>query len=181
MSEPRPGRRERSRQRLLDAAFALLAERGFEGATAADVSHAADLAVGTFYNHFADKAALKAELVTAAAAGHRVLLDWATARAVDPAERLALAVKASVLRAARLKDWAGFVGRFGLGEPELREALSGGMEGDAAFAVAGVVVAFSALAAERQSDGVAEAESAALAVLRAVGMSEAAAWIPLPE
>lgn len=190
MTEPRPGRRERSRQRLLDAGFALLAERGFDGTSAADVSYAADLAVGTFYNHFADKAALKDAVVATAAAGHRRLLDWATAPAADPAARLALAIKASVLRAARLKEWAAFVARFGLAEPLLVDALAGGgaVAGagrlppeEAVAAAAGLVVAFSSLAAARGSDGAHEAETAALAMLRAVGLDEGAAAIPLPD
>lgn len=180
----KPGRRERSRRNLLDAAFLLLSERGFEGTTAADVSQAADLAVGTFYNHFPHKAALKDEVVALAAAGHRHLIEWATASAADPAARVALAVKASVLRAARLPPWAAFVGRFGLSEPELLAVLGHGADDfrsasiqseHAVAAVAGLVVAFSALAAQSGSDGIAEADSAALAALRAMGVEGPAA------
>lgn len=59
-SSPGTGRRERrkaeTRARLLAAARRLFAERGFDATRPQDVARAADLAVGTFYVHFADKA-----------------------------------------------------------------------------------------------------------------------------
>lgn len=184
MSAIRPSRRERSRQRLLDVGFTLLAQRGFDGTTASDVALAADLAVGSFYNHFTDKTALKDAVIATASAGHGALLDWATAPATDPMVRLALAVKASVLRAARLPGWAGFVIRFGLVEPVLYEVLGcGAKAGPDRATIVGLVISFSALAAEHGSDGTAEA--AAVAVLRALGCDGAAAVeaarVPLPE
>ena len=54
-----PGRRERrkaeTRRRLLEAARALLVERGYHETRPQDIAEAADLAVGTFYVYFADK------------------------------------------------------------------------------------------------------------------------------
>jgi AcrR family transcriptional regulator len=53
------GRRERrkaeTRQRLLDAASHLFAERGFEATRPQDIAREADVAIGTFYLHFSDR------------------------------------------------------------------------------------------------------------------------------
>ena len=55
----RPGRRERHRAevrgRLLRAALRLFAERGFTATTVADITEAADVGKGTFFNYFPSK------------------------------------------------------------------------------------------------------------------------------
>jgi AcrR family transcriptional regulator len=55
----RPGRRERrraeTRARLLDAALTLFIERGFAATTVEDITRAADVAKGTFFNYFPSK------------------------------------------------------------------------------------------------------------------------------
>lgn len=48
-------RRERTRQRLVAAARALIAEKGVGGLRIQDVTREADVALGSFYNHFATK------------------------------------------------------------------------------------------------------------------------------
>lgn len=56
---PDTGRRERrkaeTRRRLLDAARRLFAAHGYHATRPQDIARAADLAIGTFYLHFADK------------------------------------------------------------------------------------------------------------------------------
>ena len=51
----RQRRKAETRQRLLDAASRLFAERGFEGTRPQDIAREADVAIGTFYLHFADR------------------------------------------------------------------------------------------------------------------------------
>src|SRR5690348_8592934 len=46
--------RSRTRSQLIAAGKQVMAERGIEGATIADVAAAADVSPGTFYNYFAD-------------------------------------------------------------------------------------------------------------------------------
>ena len=55
----KPGRRERrrteTRERIFRAALALFAERGFAAVTVKDITEAADVGKGTFFNYFPSK------------------------------------------------------------------------------------------------------------------------------
>jgi TetR/AcrR family transcriptional regulator, cholesterol catabolism regulator len=63
---PQPSRRacfcRSRRQRILDAAAALMAERGYAATTMEDIADAADVSKGTVFNYFASKAAIAGEL-----------------------------------------------------------------------------------------------------------------------
>ncbi|HUO04121.1 MAG TPA: helix-turn-helix domain-containing protein [Candidatus Binataceae bacterium] len=88
----RVGRRKaRTRQMLIDAARALLAERGIESLSVDEITERADVAKGTFYNYFDDKD----DLARAAAAAVRAELETeighVNARIADPAVRIARA------------------------------------------------------------------------------------------
>ena len=52
-----------TRERILEASDRLLKERGAEGASLAEVMHAAGLTVGAFYAHFASKQSLEEETI----------------------------------------------------------------------------------------------------------------------
>lgn len=56
-------RRERTRQRLYDAAVELIAERGYAATTVDQIAERAGVAKGTVYYNFASKAALLGELL----------------------------------------------------------------------------------------------------------------------
>ena len=63
---PALGRRERHktdvRNRLLRAAFQLFATRGFQATTVEDITQAADVAKGTFFNYFPTKELLLTQM-----------------------------------------------------------------------------------------------------------------------
>ena len=61
-------RRVRTRAALLRAGASLFATRSVDGVSIDDIVAAADVAKGSFYNHFPDKEALAAELSDAARA-----------------------------------------------------------------------------------------------------------------
>jgi AcrR family transcriptional regulator len=86
-SEPRtaPARsRTETRRRLVDAATRLFAKDGLHGVTSHDIAHQAGVAAGTFYLHFADKAALFREVVFEAALKLRARIERAGAASPDP-------------------------------------------------------------------------------------------------
>ena len=59
--EPRGARRKReTRARLLDAALRLMAQKGMEGVAINEITEAADVGFGSFYNHFESKEAIYA-------------------------------------------------------------------------------------------------------------------------
>jgi AcrR family transcriptional regulator len=90
---PRAGRRERhrteTRDRLYRAALALFAERGFLETTVEDITEAADVGKGTFFNYFPTKEHILAEF-----GGQRTA-------AVERALQQARATKGPVLRVLR--------------------------------------------------------------------------------
>ena len=63
----RPGRNERRKARtrsaLLAAGQRLFGEQGFDATTVAEIAEDADVAVGSFYNHFDSKEDLLAALL----------------------------------------------------------------------------------------------------------------------
>src|SRR5436309_3534007 len=81
-------RRERTRQELLSAATRVLAEKGLHDTKIADIAAAADLGVGTFYLHFADKEALFDAVVEGTVARLKARVDEARARARDALEQI---------------------------------------------------------------------------------------------
>lgn len=76
----RQRRKAKTRERLLEAASRLFAERGFEATRPQDIAREADVAIGTFYLHFADRREAF-EAFTARAATE--LMERARTRAPD--------------------------------------------------------------------------------------------------
>jgi AcrR family transcriptional regulator len=86
---PRLPKRDRTRRKLIDAGYEVLAERG-AALTASDVVNAAEVSNGTFYNHFVDREDF---LDTLARESLEALADVAAAHTEgqDPAWRFAVA------------------------------------------------------------------------------------------
>ncbi len=60
-----PGKRGRTRERLTDAALRLMSERGINATSVSEIAAAAELANGTFYLYFKDKAEIVATVCQA--------------------------------------------------------------------------------------------------------------------
>ena len=97
MKEQRLPKRERTRAKLIAAGFRVFSERG-QALTASDVAHEADVANGTFYNHFLDREDFIHTLANESLRAITVASAEQTEGA-DPAWRFAVA-STRVLRAA---------------------------------------------------------------------------------
>lgn len=122
--EPRGARRKReTRSRLLEAALTLMAERGMEGVAINEITEAADVGFGSFYNHFESKEAIYAALVDAVFEDFADALDRAVADIEDPAEVIAIATRHTLLRARREPIWGQFLIRESISVRALHRGL----------------------------------------------------------
>ncbi|MFZ5721101.1 MAG: TetR/AcrR family transcriptional regulator [Pseudomonadota bacterium] len=159
-ASPRPDRRRaRTRAALLRAGQALFAERSVEGVSIDDIVAAADVAKGSFYNHFPDKDALARELADLARTSVEAVVAHVTRGVDDPAERVARAICAFARQAAENPVGAGAMLRLfhGAGIPD--HAMNRGVRADVQAGLA--AGRFSGLALES-------------AVLLAVGVAQIA-------
>ncbi|RKT14032.1 TetR family transcriptional regulator [Paraburkholderia sp. RAU2J] len=112
--EPRGARRKReTRTRLLDAALRLMAEKGMEGVAINEITEAADVGFGSFYNHFESKEAIYATLVDNVFEDFGNMVDRLAGGVSDPAEVISVAVRHTVMRARVDPVWGRFLIREG--------------------------------------------------------------------
>ncbi|MGV8966192.1 MAG: TetR/AcrR family transcriptional regulator [Cellulomonas sp.] len=111
--------RLRTRERLFDALAALMAERGFDVITLAEIAATAGVGRTAVYNHFPDKEALLLGFITHETEEYLECLERALAGVDDPVEQL----RAYVRQQAQLKR----VFHLAHG-PDLREVLSHGTQ-----------------------------------------------------
>jgi len=115
-NEARGSRRKReTREKLLSAAFRLFAERGLDAVAVSEITDAADVGFGSFYNHFVSKEAIYDEVFQILFEEFGDVLDRLTADLEDPAEVVAVCVRHTLARAAAEPLWARFL---------LRESLT---------------------------------------------------------
>lgn len=107
--------REQTRTRLFDALSSLMAERGFEAITMAQIAARADVGRTVVYNYFADKEALLVAFVTHETEQYLAELERALVGISDPIEQLRVYVRhqISMRSAYQLADG-----------PDLRTVLS---------------------------------------------------------
>jgi len=96
-------RRERTRTSLLEGARRVIADKGFDAATISEITQAADVGFGSFYNHFQSKDELLGVLVTAAVDAHGRAIDSLMANESDPARLVAAMQADKKTRAGRLR------------------------------------------------------------------------------
>ena len=88
-------RPEERRERILDAALEVFAERGYQEASVAAIAHTAGITPAVIYDHFSSKAELHVTLLESQAEALLSSVGAAVARAPDdPAERLRAGVDA---------------------------------------------------------------------------------------
>jgi AcrR family transcriptional regulator len=88
-----PRDKEATRQRLLDAAEQVFAEKGYHGAGVDDIIRASDSSKGGFYFHFPNKQAIFLALVDALTPKLATSIDRAIAAESDPVAQLDAALR----------------------------------------------------------------------------------------
>lgn len=91
-AESSPGRGGRTREALIGAGRKLFAERPVDAVSIDDIVQAADVAKGSFYNHFPDREALVRAVTVEIRAGVERAVGAANAGVDDPARRAARAL-----------------------------------------------------------------------------------------
>lgn len=84
-------RRQRTRAALLQAGQSLFASRSVDAVSVDDIVGTAEVAKGSFYNHFSDKDELAREIAAAIRAEVEALVDSTNRDIADPAIRMARA------------------------------------------------------------------------------------------
>jgi len=106
-------RRLQTRAALIDAGHAVMAEKGLEGATINEITEAADVGFGSFYNHFESKEALFAAIIEAKVEPVCRRLDGLRQQSRDCAEWLAAGIRHSLRQVTEDSTWGWFIYRIG--------------------------------------------------------------------
>jgi len=109
--------------RLLDAAFRLMAERGMDAVAINEITEAADVGFGSFYNHFESKEAIYAAVIGTVFDTFADGLDALVRDLKDPAEVIAVSIRHTLLRVRREPLWGRFLLREGLSAHGLSHGL----------------------------------------------------------
>ncbi|MEX3691278.1 TetR/AcrR family transcriptional regulator [Paraburkholderia sp. BR14263] len=122
-SPRRARRKHETRVRLLNAAFVLVAEKGMDGVTISEITEAADVGFGSFYNHFDSKEGIFAALGDWLFDEFGKTLDHVVSGLSDPAEVIAVSVRHTLMRACREPVWGQLLIREGLSARALSRGL----------------------------------------------------------
>jgi len=107
-------RKARTRQALIDAAVQLIAEGRGERASIQEITEAADIGFGSFYNHFTSKEELFQTASEEVLERWAQMIDTACAGLDDPAEVFAISLRISGRLAWTHPEIAGFITGAGL-------------------------------------------------------------------
>jgi AcrR family transcriptional regulator len=117
-------RKARTRQALVDAAVRLVAEGRGDRASIQEITEAADIGFGSFYNHFDSKEQLFQTASEEALERWGQMLDRVCAGIEDPAEVFALSLRVSGRLAWTHPDLARFLTGLGLDGLDTRRGLA---------------------------------------------------------
>src|SRR5271165_3081556 len=101
--------KQQTRARLIEAAMSVMAEKGADGATIADITEAADVGFGSFYNHFASKEDILEAATNALFDVIGAKIDQAISAIADPCVALATAMRTFVGILMLKREWARFI------------------------------------------------------------------------
>ena len=122
-SDRRTRRREATRRSLMEAARGLFAAKGVEATRINEITEAADVGFGSFYNHFDSKDTIVQAVLAEAVAAQGAELDTLTAELDDPAEVISVAHRYFVALARADPDWGWLLVRLDVSHNIMLEAL----------------------------------------------------------
>ena len=114
-------KREKTRARLLEAAKQVMAGKGIEGTTIAEIAAAADVAPGTFYNYYRTREEILNAVAQSLVEEFRRLMAAIQRNVDDPAERIAIAIRLFLERVKEDHLWGWFMARYAPSLPILRD------------------------------------------------------------
>ncbi|MFM2278271.1 MAG: hypothetical protein RLZZ444_502 [Pseudomonadota bacterium] len=118
---PRGERRKReTRSKLLRAAMSLMAERGLEAVAINEITEAADVGFGTFYNHFSSKEEIYACIVNWVFEAFADALERGLEGVSDSAEILSTSIRHTMNHANEDPLWGRFLVREGMSARGMR-------------------------------------------------------------
>jgi AcrR family transcriptional regulator len=184
-AEDRQSRRKReTRAKLLSAAERVMAQKGIEATTIQEITDAADVGFGSFYNHFESKEAIVEAIMREWIDPLAIALDRLALELEDPAEVVAGSVRHTVRKGATDEVWGRFLFFSGIDVPypqivllqRLRRDVKAGVKAGrfevadvdaAATMIAGGVLAITRSMRERHlgADGPERAAAFALSIL----------------
>jgi AcrR family transcriptional regulator len=116
-------RRARTRARLVDAARTLLTRQSADALTIAGITEAADVGLGSFYNHFGSKDELVEAVIAEAVDREGANVEERTRDVEDPAEVVSVAHRHFVGLARTDPDWAWLLVRLDVSHRVMTTAL----------------------------------------------------------
>ncbi len=118
-------KRERARQRILDAAERLMRQRGVDAVTIQDITDAADVGHGTFYTHFKTKLDVLVPICEATAKAHTRRMDRLTAEMEDAAEVVSISTRHLLHAIEKDPLWTWFLCNSKLPMDDMRRGIGG--------------------------------------------------------
>lgn len=112
-------KRERTRRKLMTATRDLIYDRGIERTAILDITDAAGVAAGSFYNYFENKPAIISAIVEDFHQVFEAHLFETRARLKDPAMRLSVSLKYFFTQSQENEAWRSFVINAGLSDKQV--------------------------------------------------------------
>lgn len=125
----------RTKALLMDAAVTAFAKYGIEGAAVSQITSIAQVANGTFYYHFRDKAELVDAVAHGVAASLVDQVDNVISGVTNGAERVALATQYFIRLAAADPEWGSLVAEAMTNTGDFRTQISRGIRKDVAIGI----------------------------------------------
>jgi AcrR family transcriptional regulator len=100
-----------------------MADKGVEGVAISEITDAADLGFGSFYNYFPSKEAIYEALIDEVVGQFAIALDRLGEQVRDPAEKVAASTRYTLLRGRQDPLWGRFVVRTGFSSDAITRGL----------------------------------------------------------